>query len=554
LKLLRLTNPKKAQRFAREARIHATLSERRAPNIIPLIDHNLAEVEGGAENGYLVMPIAASPLDDVVETLHGRLELCLEIFEGIVNGVAAAHAEQVVHRDLKPANILFRDKSLKEPLISDFGICFLKSDEDRVTSVNETVGARYFMAPEQERGGQVDVTPAADVYALGKMLCFMLTGRLAHREYFDRELDDSSLKDDPRLRIVRERLLAASIVEDPAKRVSDAGKLLAIVREVRQSFKGPGGTGSTPRPTVELRTAFDTYTKAIAREEVKNLALEFDHASADLAAVWRELERSVHDRPDEAESAARRLVASQPRPIVLSLAAARMDEVRLYSSFKKLLENAIKPTDLDAGYPSILAIPQVFAGFVYMATSAMAFKARSWKFLGLLFSNKFAWYYGSGKPLYSYGFDMSYFFHSEAFKRKGDKVHDYFRELIQKDFADLFGVSEKDATDLYVQCQMLMCLRGAQMIQTGEDISMFADFARFYGSRVENVLHQVLGDDAFAAGLASVFKESPEDFLRNLNERWSIIKEHMWKGTGYIWESVREWEIPEDSHRPRPDR
>lgn len=560
LKLLKLSNTKKARRFAQEARIHAMLSDRKAPNIIPLIDHNLAEVESGAEQGYLVMPVAASPLDDVVETLHGRLELCLEIFEGIVNGVAAAHGLDVVHRDLKPANILFLDKSLKEPLVSDFGICFLKSEEDRVTSVNETVGARYFMAPEQERGGQVDVRPAADVYALGKMLCFMLTGRLPHREYFARELDESSLKDDPRLQTVRERLLATSIVEDPEKRISDARELLTVVREVRQSFKGPGGGGGTPRPTLELKSAFDGYTAAIAAGEVKNLALEFDRVSTDLGSAWRDLERAVHDKPDESESAARRLIASRPKPIVLSLATARLDEVRLYPSFKKLLENAIKPIDLDSGYRSIFAVPQVFAGFAYMATSVMAFKARSWKFLALLLSKKFQWYYESGKPLYSWGFEMSYFFHSNAFRRKADKIHDYYRELIQKGYLDIFAVSEKDAIDLYVQCHMLMCLRGAQLIQRGEDVSMFADFARFYGWRVENVVHQMLGDEDFAAGLASVFEESPEDFLLNLNERWSIIKKHMWSGTEYIWETIGEWEVPEErtrrltSRRPSPPR
>jgi hypothetical protein len=114
---------------------------------------------------------------------------------------------------------------------------------------------------------------------------------------------------------------------------------------------------------------------------------------------------------------------------------------------------------------------------------------------------------------------------------------------------DSFAASEKDVTDLYVQCHMLMCLRGAQLIQRGDDVSMFADFARFYAWRVENVIHQMLGDEDFAAGLAGVFEESPEDFLRNLNDRWSIIKNHMWSGSEYIWESVDEWDVPESGTR-----
>src|SRR6185295_3961314 len=113
LKLLRLTNRKRARRFAQEARVHDALSSQDAPHILKILDHNLDQVENDAQWGYLVLPMAECSLDDVKDTLVGRLELCLEVFEEIVEGAAAAHEAGGVHRDLKPANILFPDRTLK---------------------------------------------------------------------------------------------------------------------------------------------------------------------------------------------------------------------------------------------------------------------------------------------------------------------------------------------------------------------------------------------------------------------------------------------------------
>jgi serine/threonine protein kinase len=177
LKIINSNQPKKRARFIQEVRKHAELSDRKASNIIPILDHNLNEFENGGRIGFIVMPKAEANLEDQIDIFGGRVEFCLEVFRGIVNGVVQAHGIGIIHRDLKPSNILFMDRSLREPLISDFGICFVKDtpEQKRFTDVNETVGARFFMAPEQERGGIVDVKETADIYTLGKILHYMLT-------------------------------------------------------------------------------------------------------------------------------------------------------------------------------------------------------------------------------------------------------------------------------------------------------------------------------------------------------------------------------------------
>src|SRR5215469_8417437 len=124
-------------------------------------------------------------------------------------------------------------------MISDFGICFLKEtvDSDRVTEHGETVGARFFMAPEQERGGVTDVTESSDIYALGKLLHFMITSRHLYREKLSEAFEDTELKADERLEVVRDSLLARMIVEDPYGRIQSADEVLKIISKILSDFR-----------------------------------------------------------------------------------------------------------------------------------------------------------------------------------------------------------------------------------------------------------------------------------------------------------------------------
>jgi serine/threonine-protein kinase len=241
VKVIRLSKPKKRARFIQELKIHALLSEKGAPNVIPILDHNLEQIADSenAVRGYIAMPMAVCSLYDRYKLYSLRTEFCLETFLGIATGIREAHQQGAVHRDIKPANVLFLDESLKEPMVSDFGICFLKEtiENDRVTEHGETVGARFFMAPEQERGGVTDVTESSDIYALGKLLHFMITSRNLFREELSRAFLDNELREDKRLNIVRDDLLARMIVEDPSKRIQSANEVLEITSNMLGDFR-----------------------------------------------------------------------------------------------------------------------------------------------------------------------------------------------------------------------------------------------------------------------------------------------------------------------------
>ena len=90
-----------------------------------------------------------------------------------------------MHRDVKPANVLVdRDGHV---YVTDFGLAKQVLSRGGATAPGHWVGTLDYVAPEQIRGGAVDAR--ADVYALGGVLCFMLTGHVP----FERDGDEAKL-------------------------------------------------------------------------------------------------------------------------------------------------------------------------------------------------------------------------------------------------------------------------------------------------------------------------------------------------------------------------
>jgi len=157
-------------RFLKEQRILASLEH---PNIARLLDAGTTP----RGSSYLAMElIDGRPITEYVESRGLALRARLELFRTVLAGVAHAHERQVIHRDLKPSNILVTWDGV--PKLLDFGIAKLLDTGDphlASTVTSQGLMTPEYASPEQVRGEAVSAR--SDVYALGIVLCEILTRR-----------------------------------------------------------------------------------------------------------------------------------------------------------------------------------------------------------------------------------------------------------------------------------------------------------------------------------------------------------------------------------------
>ena len=91
----------------------------------------------------------------------------------LAEGLYDIHAAGLLHRDLKPGNVIL---GADGPRVIDFGLAGFKDRPGDITHTSGMVGTPVCMAPEQAASPK-DLTAAADVYALGAVLMFAMTGR-----------------------------------------------------------------------------------------------------------------------------------------------------------------------------------------------------------------------------------------------------------------------------------------------------------------------------------------------------------------------------------------
>ncbi len=185
------------QRFLREARITGSLQH---PGIVPI--YNLGRLSDGRLH-YTMRLVRGRTFADILKDEAGQpehLPYLLTIFEKICQAVAYAHSKRVIHRDLKPANVMVG--RFGEVQVMDWGLAklltagddpiaaegVLESEGTRIyteaaetpleqTRMGREMGTPAYMPPEQALGEWDSVDERADVFALGAILCQILTGR-----------------------------------------------------------------------------------------------------------------------------------------------------------------------------------------------------------------------------------------------------------------------------------------------------------------------------------------------------------------------------------------
>jgi tRNA A-37 threonylcarbamoyl transferase component Bud32 len=166
----RLTNDDAVQRFLTEARAAASLDH---PNIVPIYEADRV----GDRHYFSMAYIEGHTLSDLVDK-RGALPVqeAAAIVRAVADAIGYAHSHHIIHRDLKPSNVLIDAHG--RPRVTDFGLAKCLSEVAGLTAAGQVLGTPAFMAPEQALGRNQEVGTRADIYAIGGLLYFLLTGNV----------------------------------------------------------------------------------------------------------------------------------------------------------------------------------------------------------------------------------------------------------------------------------------------------------------------------------------------------------------------------------------
>lgn len=246
----RLHDPEARARFAREARITASLAH---PHLVEIYDFDV----GPKGDPYIVYEyLEGGTLADLLERdpdadCRHLLELAIQV----ASALATLHEAGVLHRDLKPANVLLRASG--EAVLADLGLALSEEEPESLTVTGVVVGTPAYLAPELWRGG--DSTPAADQFALAAMVLRAVYGASVYPdEAFadirawldqDRDLEIPGRADVPP---DLEAVIRRGLRLDPEARWPDVRAFAAALREVHQD-RGPEGSPGGPRAPATRR-------------------------------------------------------------------------------------------------------------------------------------------------------------------------------------------------------------------------------------------------------------------------------------------------------------
>jgi len=243
-----------AVRFHREFRALSRLDH---PNVLKVHDSGLY-----AGRPYFAMELLeGEDLRDQVDTWRAmpparRFDRARDILLQLARALEYIHDRGWVHRDITPTNIMLLPNG--QVKLMDFGV--VKEPGAELTVVGEVVGTVAYIAPEQIRGGKVDAR--ADLYSLGAVLYYMLTGRRPFNArtlagYLDKHLNRAPRPPHELAPTVPRDLDAICLrllEKDPNKRLASATHLLYTL----------GAERSASRPQISGRA----WERACLREAV----------------------------------------------------------------------------------------------------------------------------------------------------------------------------------------------------------------------------------------------------------------------------------------------
>jgi tetratricopeptide (TPR) repeat protein/tRNA A-37 threonylcarbamoyl transferase component Bud32 len=262
------------QRFIEEAQIGGQLQH---PGIVPIYGIGL---QHDGRPCFAMKLIKGQTLAELLASNRGGIDL-LVVFEQVAQTMAYVHSRGVIHRDLKPANIMIG--AFGEVQVVDWGfakvlghaeparpeqtmIATVRSAEKGSQSVAGSVmGTPAYMPPEQAMGRIEDLDERSDVFALGAILCEILTGKA------------------PYTGETKDQIIAATqcLLEDAHERLDAADAADELKDLVRDCLKPKMGDRPQSARIVAERTSdhFATVEDRARESELEAITAETDAAA-----------------------------------------------------------------------------------------------------------------------------------------------------------------------------------------------------------------------------------------------------------------------------------
>uniref|UniRef100_UPI00066CB780 serine/threonine-protein kinase n=1 Tax=Streptomyces sp. SBT349 TaxID=1580539 RepID=UPI00066CB780 len=249
------SDPEFRRRFRQEVR-----SAERVQGLFtaPVIDSDADGPQPWLATAY----VAGPSLHEAVRN-HGPLPVpaAAWLLAGIAEALQAIHGAGVIHRDLKPSNVLL---AADGPRVIDFGVA-RAADATSLTRSGVAAGTPAFMAPEQAMAQQV--TPAADVFALGLIAAFVTAGAPPFGDGSSPAVLYRIVHEEPDLSAVPaplRELTARCLAKGPADRPSPA-QVIELCRQVTGTGPQPAHGWLPPAVTAEIDHHAATVTSLAAR-------------------------------------------------------------------------------------------------------------------------------------------------------------------------------------------------------------------------------------------------------------------------------------------------
>lgn len=264
-------NQQLMDRFKIEAMTQARMNH---PNIVTIFSFNKIDDQ------YI---IAMEYVDgkSLKELLQAKKMLkpgeAIGIIIQVAEGLAYAHAHNVIHRDIKPANILLdKDKQVK---ISDFGIAKIFGSQG-LTKTGMMMGTPWYTPPEQIMGKNIDFR--ADLYSLGVTFYELLTSRVPFDSETNSEfqIQKAHLETppprpsiyNPQIGAKLEKIILQALQKKVEKRFQSAGEMVVELKKIHgelgqtasPDFSPVGHTQILDAPTVKRRRSRQSPLRVVA--------------------------------------------------------------------------------------------------------------------------------------------------------------------------------------------------------------------------------------------------------------------------------------------------